>query len=160
MVPVDAFVIAAKRSSRADFSSRFPGCFLLIEPFAPQRSLAFTTTGASDRIGEVRAIARLEKRKGANAFTWMVTIGRAQNNDIVIPASDVSKFHASLREAEGGAWEITDAGSTYGTALDGAKIESKAPAELAPGAAIELGSVRMSFHTSDTLYTSLRALEV
>ena len=64
------------------------------------------------------AIAPLRKRPGGNAFTGMITVGRADNNDLVISDGTVSKFHAYFRRL-GQRWTITDANSRNGTMVDG-----------------------------------------
>ena len=50
------------------------------------------------------------------------TIGRSQENDIVIPDPNVSRKHARLSRADNG-YVVEDLGSTNGTLLDGAPID-------------------------------------
>jgi Protein of unknown function (DUF3662)/FHA domain len=50
------------------------------------------------------------------------TIGRSQENDIVIPDPNVSRRHARLSRADSG-FIVEDLGSTNGTLLDGAPID-------------------------------------
>jgi Protein of unknown function (DUF3662)/FHA domain len=50
------------------------------------------------------------------------TIGRSQENDIVIPDPNVSRRHARLSRADNG-FIVEDLGSTNGTLLDGAPID-------------------------------------
>jgi Protein of unknown function (DUF3662)/FHA domain len=50
------------------------------------------------------------------------TIGRSQENDIVIPDPNVSRRHARLSRADNG-YIVEDLGSTNGTLLDGAPID-------------------------------------
>jgi hypothetical protein len=50
------------------------------------------------------------------------TIGRSQENDIVIPDPNVSRRHATLSRADSG-FIVEDLGSTNGTLLDGAPID-------------------------------------
>ena len=156
MMGLDAFLIAAKRSSREAFVQRFPGQFLLVQPFATPAEPSFRTVGASEVVGTSTALVPIEKRRGANTFDWMITIGRAPNNDIVIPASDVSKFHAMIRDEGDGAWSLVDANSTFGTTLEGKKLVGQQPVPLRPGSEITMGSVAMWFHTSSSLYDALR----
>ena len=53
-------------------------------------------------------------------------IGRAPDNDIVVPDLSVSRHHAELRNT-GGRYEIVDLGSHNGTFLNGSQIVSRAP---------------------------------
>ena len=50
------------------------------------------------------------------------TVGRSQENDIVIPDPNVSRRHARLSRADNG-YVVEDLGSTNGTLLDGAPID-------------------------------------
>jgi pSer/pThr/pTyr-binding forkhead associated (FHA) protein len=84
------------------------------------------------------AVARLIKRPGANPFALMVTLGRAQNNDVVLNHGAVSKFHAYLRQL-GAGWFLSDAGSTNGTAVDGIALARERSVPLKSGARIQLG---------------------
>ena len=85
--------------------------------------------------------ALVEKRKGANEFANMITLGRAGNNDIALEVSSVSKFHAYFtKDLQDGQWYLHDAGSSNGTWIDGERLAaSQAKARLRDGAAIQLG---------------------
>jgi hypothetical protein len=50
------------------------------------------------------------------------TVGRSQENDIVIPDPNVSRKHARLTRSDNG-YVVEDLGSTNGTLLDGAPID-------------------------------------
>jgi hypothetical protein len=50
------------------------------------------------------------------------TVGRSEDNDIVIPDPNVSRRHARLSRADNG-FVVEDLGSTNGTLLDGAPID-------------------------------------
>jgi pSer/pThr/pTyr-binding forkhead associated (FHA) protein len=78
-------------------------------------------------------------KRGSNAFGMMITMGRASNNDLVVPCSRVSKFHAYLRQEASGAWMLHDAGATNGTSVDGKLLEPRASVAIVPGTHIELG---------------------
>ena len=82
-------------------------------------------------------IAPLMKR--ANSF-GMVTVGRAINNDIVLPYEDISKCHAFFVSKPEG-WSLMDAGSTNGTFVRGKKLEPRAQEMLD----LRHGSVELSF---------------
>jgi ABC-type multidrug transport system ATPase subunit len=51
-------------------------------------------------------------------------IGRAPDNDIVLPDLIVSRYHAELREAAGGRHEIVDLGGHNGTFVNGRRVSS------------------------------------
>lgn len=84
------------------------------------------------------AVAPLEKRPGSNAFTLMVTLGRAANNDIVLAHPAVSKFHAYARRL-GDEWLLSDAGSSNGTEVDGVAVRPPGAAPLRSGTRVLLG---------------------
>jgi len=50
-----------------------------------------------------------------------LTLGRADDNDIVLPGKKVSRHHAVI-EGRDGSFTLTDKGSTFGTQLNGAKL--------------------------------------
>ncbi|MHC4916606.1 MAG: FHA domain-containing protein [Planctomycetota bacterium] len=50
------------------------------------------------------------------------TIGRHSDNDIALPGRSVSRFHAEISLGEKG-WLLEDHGSTYGTFINGQKVE-------------------------------------
>jgi putative peptide zinc metalloprotease protein len=66
-----------------------------------------------------------------------VTIGRATGSTVRLDDPSVSRAHARIRAADGGAAVLEDAGSSYGTWLDGERL--RAPAPLHDGAHIRLG---------------------
>jgi len=154
------FMVAAHKKDRDDFVAAHPECVFVVDAFNRHAESKFRTTSGAVGLGTHTSIARIRKREGANAFAMMVTVGRAKNNDIELPAADVSKFHAYLMEAGAGAWAITDAGSSYGTKVAGARLRPKEDrVALAPGDVVELGSVRATFHTPESLYEFLTSTD-
>lgn len=53
------------------------------------------------------------------------TIGRAENNDIVLPGGSCSNYHAVLKLSESGDFVVTDLDSTNHTKLNGNVIKSR-----------------------------------
>jgi hypothetical protein len=70
------------------------------------------------------------------------TLGRSRECEIVIEDANVSRRHAELRP-RGGAWVISDLGSTNGTRVNGRSIHS--PEVMRPGDEIEVGSSLITF---------------
>ncbi len=67
-----------------------------------------------NREGEEAEVYSLYKRS--------FTIGRSENNDIILVGNNVSRWHARLTYSSG-QWQINDAGSTNGTFLNGVKLK-------------------------------------
>jgi Protein of unknown function (DUF3662)/FHA domain len=70
------------------------------------------------------------------------TIGRSRQSDIVIDDPNVSRQHAEVRP-RGGAWVLTDLGSTNGSRLNGHKIAHSEVVK--PGDEIEIGTSVITF---------------
>lgn len=70
-----------------------------------------------------------------------MTLGRADDNQIVISHDSVSSHHGEVA-IEGDAWVFTDLGSTNGTKIDGQRVERL---ELGHGGSFTLGHVDCVF---------------
>lgn len=70
-----------------------------------------------------------------------ITIGRAEDNDIVIPHHSVSGHHAKLTQS-GDHYQLTDLGSTNGTFIDAAKVEETL---LVGGERVRFGHIEAEF---------------
>ncbi len=69
-------------------------------------------------------------------------LGRSRECEIVIDDANVSRRHAELRP-RGGAWVVSDLGSTNGTRVNGRQIHG--PEVVRPGDEIEVGSSLITF---------------
>ena len=79
-----------------------------------------------------RRPGRLRIVKGTqSAFAFGVTIGRTENNDVVLRNEDVSRFHAYVQTAKGG-YTLADADSKNGTFIDGVRLSPNKPTPLPP----------------------------
>jgi len=126
--PYYAFVQAHAQDTQAELLAAvdvpclyFPGLpdLALTDQF---KTIRFTPNrGVPADVGQ-QGIVPLRKSHG-NAFNMMITMGRAKNNDLVIPDQRVSKFHVYFRNV-GDEWRITDANSTNGTSVDGVNLET------------------------------------
>jgi pSer/pThr/pTyr-binding forkhead associated (FHA) protein len=75
----------------------------------------------------------------------ILTIGRRDENGLVVKSASVSRFHASIRWLAGRSRpEIIDHGSQNGTRVDGVAI-GREPVPLQSGARIEVGSQVLRF---------------
>ena len=78
----------------------------------------------------------------------MLTIGRSRECSLVMRnyVKGISKKHCAIRySASHGAYQVVDMGSTYGTYLNGRKIEPRTPKTLKRNDVIYLGSKRVGF---------------
>jgi pSer/pThr/pTyr-binding forkhead associated (FHA) protein len=96
-----------------------------------------TGTALSLERGEPMVI-EVVKGAFANAFPFGVTIGHAENNDVVLRHHLVSRFHAYVKVVDGKRC-LVDAASRNGTWLDGQRLVPTRPVPLPPQAAIKLG---------------------
>jgi hypothetical protein len=103
-------------------------------------------------------VVPLRKREGSNSFGLMVTIGRAENNDVRIKQAGISKFHAYARQL-GEKWLLNDANSSNGTWLDGRRLAPEKGYPLAPGSVLLFGAaVQAEFVSPAALYDLVRGL--
>lgn len=112
--------------------------------FRTQSGLELTSIGGGEPLAVI-----VEKTKD-NAFQRRVTIGRTNNNDIVLDDTSVSRFHAWLQQDESTQqWLLYDAGSRNGTMAGGKKLAPKAAVALTVGVKVKIGSVELTFYSAD-----------
>jgi len=71
-------------------------------------------------------------------------VGRAEDNDIVVPDLLVSRYHAELQPDSRGAFWIVDLGSHNGTFVDGQRVERRTA--LAEGSIVSIGHHQLRLH--------------
>lgn len=76
-------------------------------------------------------------------------VGRAADNDVVVPTTSASSVHASIEWRGGGSWELKDLGSRNGTFLNGERIESGAWRRLEPRAVLAFGTPELTWTVED-----------
>ncbi len=76
-----------------------------------------------------------------------VTVGRADDNTLVLKDRNVSRHHARLRSAEGRVY-LSDAGSRYGIRIEGGRLDGEV--ELRPGDMFQVGDFHMKLMAPDT----------
>lgn len=159
MKPLSSYYHASQQRTREEFCAAYPEPVFVVAPHATVETTQFKTAMMSPPTTGAVEVARVRKRTGANVFSVMVTIGRAKNNDIVIKAPGISKFHAFVR-SEGERHLITDAGSTFGTQVNGATLTPQTERlELETNDEVTLGEKTvLTFYRSGALYDYLAAL--
>lgn len=106
------------------------------------------TRQATRRETPTPALASLEVTRGPLSGTrFTVTrpvcsIGRADNNDVVVDEDSVSASHATLL-LKAGVWYVLDLRSSNGTFVDGYRVAGERV--LPDGATLSIGDVRMVF---------------
>jgi hypothetical protein len=81
-----------------------------------------------------------------------VRIGRSARNDLALRHGFVSASHG-LVEFDGELRRYTDLGSTNGSVLDGEPLAPRVAAPLGPGAEVLIGSLRLTFPSSQASIT-------
>ena len=130
-----------------------PLLFISLDGLPPNmsRELAFAQTvaletppqptpGEDGPIDPSRTIVALVAKSDRNEHP-IVTLGRAPQNDIVVPVRSVSKLHAFLVEDEEGEMTITDAKSSFGTRVNKVPIEPERGLALSSGDSITFAKV-------------------
>jgi hypothetical protein len=125
-------------------------------PLVPNGARRDNPDALAQLLAEHRYFAvQVQKRDGAEAlFMGRVSVGRAQNKDIVLRHSSVSKFHAWF-EVEPECVYLSDAGSTNLTRVNDETIEPRTRVMVSPGAAIRFGSLETVLCSAETLWSCL-----
>jgi pSer/pThr/pTyr-binding forkhead associated (FHA) protein len=95
----------------------------------------------------------LTKKPGAS-FPDRITIGRTDNNDIMIPDHSISRFHAYVRR-DGSEWVVADAGSKNGSWLAGSLLAPRKERPLSPRSELRFGDVNLLFYPAADLFKAL-----
>jgi hypothetical protein len=100
----------------------------------------------------------LPVRKVQTTFPSMITVGRTDNNDLVVPDEQVSKFHAFFRIVDD-AVQLFDAGSRNGTFIGGVRLQPRsAGTPLRNGDRFSLAAVEMLLLDSRGFWEWVRQL--
>lgn len=146
LISLNEFARSNAGRAREDFLADVREPYLLIPSLAPAAvsddpgsfsTMRFAPAAARSGPAEGSMVIPVRKRRDSNAFAMMITLGRAPNNDLVIPDQRVSKFHAYFRRL-GDRWMINDANSMNGTWVDGQPVPSDRSAALKSGSSIRL----------------------
>ena len=127
-------------------------------PADPDNVTLWNSSPSRPRVGNPLVFELRKGESKANAFAMEVTVGRILTNDIVIDDGTVSRFHAYFRqEYRTGAWQLIDACSSNGTAVNQKKISPEEAAVVADGAKITFGSVETIFYLPQSFLARLKS---
>jgi hypothetical protein len=170
-VPIRELRDDARALARPEFEERHGRAFLLLS--AADLSTPRPTITEVRLDGDSRAPARMEStanlslvvyplRRNNRSASHLITLGRAPDNDVVVPDVSISRFHAFVKQGASGRWLMQDAGSTNGTTVNGSSVprQGHGPAtELSPGDDVRLGQVELTFLDSEALLSFAVRLE-
>jgi hypothetical protein len=138
------------RDEPTDLARVPTGAFRLVD-------VAKKKTGAPPERGGRPLVLPL--RKVQPTFPSMITVGRTENNDLVVPDEQVSKFHAFFRLV-GERVEISDAGSRNGTFVGGRRIESRGASVALPSRGrLSFGAIEFQLFDARACWEWLRQLD-
>jgi FHA domain/von Willebrand factor type A domain len=124
--------VRAVRSAAAQAQAR---------PAAPQASPSTAPRGAGmtqgARLVTVNPVSPLPSEYAL--LKDEVTLGRGEDNDVVIPHASVSRAHARLMRRNGG-FELMDLGSTNGSYVDERKVQGSV--FVSPGSQVRFGDIK------------------
>jgi hypothetical protein len=101
----------------------------------------------------------LPLRKVQSTFPSMITVGRTENNDLVVADEQVSKFHAFFRIV-GERVELSDAGSRNGTFVGSRRLEARgASAGVNPRDKFAFGAIEFQLFDARGCWEWLRKLD-
>lgn len=163
-VSLASMVSSHARVSKEDFVKAHPYPFLMLLCGGAEKlvdSGFFTTSGGGsggtttdESLLTSIVFPLIKKKKG---YENLYSLGRAEKNDICLPYSGVSKFHAYIQHRNQ-TWSISDCNSTNGTFLDKVSLEPNSPTEIKSGARISLSKAcSLVFAGSDEMHGYLLA---
>ena len=158
--------------SREDFLARFREPFLVVEMSETGDTRDFRTLSTADDTRktqpgakvvdgpDVRTCVYVIRKSERNAFQAMVTLGRANNNDIVVEHPCVSKFHGVFKRNPSEKRDaFVDVGSTNGTYFRGTSLGQNTAVPLSSGDAVNLGgAVLATYFAPDEFYDYIELL--
>lgn len=94
---------------------------------------------------------RLGKLAAVGSHNAGITVGRIDTNDVVIPESSVSRFHANfVEDVKTGLWTLRDVGSKNGTWIGPVKLDAGAEEPLGDRVRVRFGGIDLFFLTPES----------
>lgn len=166
---IEPFQAAAQAEARPDFERAWPHPFLVYTR-SKLWDKAFLVADVTE--GSETQVARFELYEGGMSFLHPVrklqsdarhpgiVLGRAKNQDLVVPVASVSSAHAAFIPPQPGStsWTVTDLGSKNGTWLEEEQLPGREPRAIADGQYLRLGGNLLAwFFSPGRLWELLRS---
>jgi hypothetical protein len=147
--PLDAYRDDARNLSAEEFTARHGDAFLLLSMIpspSPQNTSSTHLAFLDEPEAATGALATLVYPLRSEVH--IVTLGRARDNDVVVPDRSVSRRHALVKRDPKAGLLVLDAGSSNGTSVNGKPVLTKGagpPTPLSPGATLRIGSLEFTY---------------
>jgi hypothetical protein len=119
-----------------------------------------TSTGTTPDRPRASEPLVFEVKKGPskqNAFPMGVTLGRTENNDLILDDNSISRFHAyfqqDLRTHD---WKLVDAESKNGTWVGPLKLVPRQPEVVRDQTQVRFGEIEMMFLLPESFFAYLQ----
>src|SRR5262249_43262825 len=89
-------------------------------------------------------------------FSDMVSVGRSEGNDLILPDASVSKKHAYFSGVGPRGWTLTDEESTHGTWVGFERLPPHEARKLSTSEELGFGQLRGSLKDGGALWSFLR----
>jgi ribosomal protein L27 len=158
--PLEAFFEDAQSLSPEEFESRHGSGFLLLtatKSSSPKDTYSTDVQlliDGEDDSGSAHTGSLSTLVLPVRSAVHIVTLGRASDNDVVVPDSSVSRMHAVMKRNDDGVFLILDAGSSNGTTVNGNSVLVRGhgpPTQVKPGDNVRLGRVECTFTNATAL---------
>lgn len=168
---IEPYQAHAESDSLEEFVARFPNPFFLFArsrlwdaTFLKARSVQDSGTVVLqghdyETQGGLVLVSGVKKRQDIQTPSSGIILGRATDNDIVVPVASVSSIHARMSPpaTQSGSWTITDLESSNHTFLNDAKIQPHSAMPVADGDFLRFGGNLLCwFITASRFHTMLR----
>jgi pSer/pThr/pTyr-binding forkhead associated (FHA) protein len=150
----ESFFASAGKLDRAEFLARYDTPFLMTAVSADSATWSATLVlRIAPKPGAARIAISAADASDLESAAGRIHVGRTPENEVVIAAPTVSKRHAYFTRRDI-SWEITDAGSSNGTLLEGHRLRPHRRERIRRSlATIEFGpDARFVFMTPESTY--------
>mgnify|MGYP001273383078 CR=1 FL=1 len=120
-------------------------------------NMAYMPTQVGQRAAAAWTVYEIRKAEGN--LRPAISLGRTDDNDVVLADPSVSKLHAFLTLRPGQSkLQITDVGSKNGTYLRGEPLAPQSSVEIPSGAIITVGRIPLRFISVHEMFLYLQSL--